>query len=370
MSGDASVTDLTDDGLVFVTRETLNDSEIEYWRAFVLSQETAHFTQDPAWPQIIARGAPPRPTRASYWWVMRGERPVLFGAAARQASPVPGLDYYEFRHGPAFADLDVFARWLAWLQSTVRDHALRVRMAPYWRADSGGHQVQECLERAGFVLDLQSGPWATLEVDLAASLDEILSTFSRSTRRALRRLRYADVTITEASDVAARGVLCELHSELAGRVGIEPLSLAYVDEICEAWIERGPGGAIVVIKRGGTPMAAEIMLKHGAAGVLLAAAARRSEDGVPYGLATIWRSLEVAHRAGCCRLDLGGYALDVSPGDALYGVNRAKAGFVPKGQPPIVFCTPHEWYPRPRLAGVVDVLREWRRRRQSPSPRD
>jgi lipid II:glycine glycyltransferase (peptidoglycan interpeptide bridge formation enzyme) len=348
--------------------DTLTAAQCERWRAFLESGPSSHYTQDPAWIGVQVHSSSRRRRKPWLTWVEEGGEVVLVGAGLKQASPIPGLSYINFGNGPAFSDVAVFNDWLAWVGRRAAARGVFIRVSPWWELSRGGDVVEACLAKARYHRDREIGTVATVMVDLAPPIGDIMRSLRRQTRQQINRTLEAGVTVEPENNAAGRSAFCDLFAELAARNGLIPLQVQDLAALDKFWFSDGPGGSLLLARLDGEAIAGGLVLSHGDTAYYTTAASTRTTGALGTSHAVVWTAISWAKEHGCTRLDLCGYSLQASPGDSLHGVNQFKQGFAPKTEP-IKFCAMHELKIHPLTTDILRKARHFKRNRSTGSRR-
>jgi peptidoglycan pentaglycine glycine transferase (the first glycine) len=174
------------------------------------------------------------------------------------------------------------------------------------------------------------GGWTTLLVDVGRDDDEILATFRAETRRAIRQSQRHGIEVRVEDTPAGWATLSSLQAELRRRAPVPELDQATLTRIGRAWMSGGVdggGGAVLVARHDGQPLAAALVIVHGATAYLPVIPSAHGHDKLPASHLLVWEAMRWARAHGCTTFDLVGYSMMARPGESLWGINQFKRGF-------------------------------------------
>jgi len=312
----------------FHVAPALDRSAVERWREFAERIPWAHYRQDPAWAEIERRDRAGATRRPCFFWAERDGSLRLTALGLRRSLPVPGRAFWEFDKGPTFHDIEALDEWLPWLLARCGREAARLRIAPPVPLHEMGDDVETVLERHGLARRRMLGGWATLVADISRDEDHILRAFRPATQRSIRKSLRLGIEVDVQDSPPGWAVLSALESELARSAPVSPVQPAEVERISRLWLRNGSGGTIMVARHQGEPLAAALVIKHKRTAHLPMIPSSRRYRELPASHLLVWEAMRWAKLHGCTEFDLAGYSLVAQPGDALWGVNQFKRGFV------------------------------------------
>jgi hypothetical protein len=338
----------------------LEDAQLRRWLGFAEEVPWAHYLQDPRWAAVEHSGHGIHARRPTFFWSERAGDICLTAIGVRRSLPVLGLAFWEFRKGPTFAEPETFDDWLAWLVPTMSRDAARLYVEPPMPLNEGGDDAETVLERHGFRRYRTMGTWSTLVVDVRRTEDDILASFRRDTRAAIRKAREHGIVVDCEDTPEGWEALCELQFEMAHRAPVGVVTIDTMACISRHWLAGGMGGTLLVARSGEAPLTAALVVKHRSTAYLrmLPSSPKRAKPSAAH--LVVWEGIRWAKSRGCSSFDLDGYALMTRPDDPLSGVNQFKRGFAPL-QEPLKATALHERVNSPALCGAVRLLQRVRR---------
>lgn len=245
--------------------------------------------------------------------------------------------------GPAFDGITHGKDFL--LQIMSRFKALNVgsiRISPYWRFPEA-QAVEELLMELGFSPYAPNSPFAgdsntrtsTGRVDLQRSEDEILASFSKWTRRDIRRIEKFDVDIRPAKTMdealLAFRSLCHMRHER----GLTPMSLGEFSKTFQCILQDQNYG-ILFNAFSQESFLGTLWLIRGPQIALTAGYAiepdscKKLSNSLSIGPPLWWRGIQWAKKKGCSWLDVEGYNENTKTASPLYQIHKFKRKFRPQ----------------------------------------
>ena len=349
--------------IVSYVAQRLDERCLESWRAFNGGAPAAHFAQDPAWAEIEC-GCGSTQTRSAYFfWCKRDDVMCLTALGVRRRLPVPHRTFWEFDHGPTLLDPSVLDEWLPWLVTTLRGEAARLRLQPAMSLDAVGDEVETILDAHGFVRRRATGGWATLVVDLDRPQNEILASFRSRYRSRIRQADGLGIEVTEENGAAGWNALVALDAETSARTGMRPTDASWIESVGRQWCLDGAGGTILTARLHGEPLAAVLVVTFRSTAHMVMMPASRRYGNLPTSHRLLWDAMCWAKAHGSREFDLDGYSLSARPGEALWGINQFKRGFVPRDEPRKSVAI-HERVFSPAIVSSAHAIRRFQARRR------
>jgi len=312
----------------FHVAPSLDRPTVDRWREFADHVPWAHYRQDPAWAEIERRDHAGATRRPCFFWAERDGSVCLTALGLRRSLPVPGRAFWEFEKGPTFHDVEALDEWLPWLLARLGGEAACLRMAPPVPLPEAGDDVETVLERHGLTRRRMLGGWATLVADLSRDEDQILRTFRSATQRSIKKSLRLGIEVSVQDSPPGWAALSALETELARWAPVSRVQPVEVERISRLWLRDGSGGTIMVARHQGEPLAAALVIKHGHTAHLPMIPSSRHHRELPASHLLVWEAMRWAKLHGCTAFDFAGYSLVAQPGDALWGINQFKRGFV------------------------------------------
>lgn len=324
------------------------------WDTFVEKHEFGRHVQATSWARFqLTRGwAPVR--------VVVREGAVIVAAAqmlVRRMPLVGAVAYLD--HGPLVVEhqpelLDVMVDAI---RCCVHDEAIHVLVVQPATEATG-----DALVCAGFApTDLGISSLATIQVDLAASEDELLQRMNRTTRQNVRRGMRSGLVIREGGedDLAIFHTLLEATAE---RQHFTPNCLQYFIDLSHE-IGRSGECQMFLAEDGSQPIAGLVLVTFGNRAVCKRAAWSGTAGELRPNEALHWSAMRWAKGRGIRFYDFDGVDADVAravcagghvPRSAVDSVSRFKLGF--GGD--VVFRPPALWYIPGTFGGAAEHMFE------------
>jgi len=321
------------DIVTFFYAAQLDDVQRAKWAALAARVPWSHYMVDPQWAQVESTSGESSSRRPYFFWAERNGEVCLTAVGLRRSIPLLPRSLWEFNKGPTFTDSGVFDEWLVWLCGVLKRDAARLRVGPPMPLDEGGDDVESTLERRGFVRRRMLGTWDTLCVDLQPDEGQIMASFRQGTRYDIKKAMKLGVTVAPDDSVDGLAALCELQLGMRDRAPVAEATSERIAAISSGWLRGGAGGAVLIARLEGRPLAAALVIRYRGTTELRMLPSIRDDRKIPAAHLVLWEAMRWARQSGCTVFDLGGYSLTARPGDALWGVNLFKRGFAPRAQP-------------------------------------
>jgi lipid II:glycine glycyltransferase (peptidoglycan interpeptide bridge formation enzyme) len=296
-----------------VWRSALDAHEARAYSAFLEQAKDAHFSQDPAFSDVVVAGKRQSPT---FFVAREGQDVAGVAVVLRPRAVGPFLAPVAFvQRGPVCGDPTKLEPVLRALVSTARKHGVaRVAVMPYW-SGAAVAQAQGALAACGFrnVQEMDGSHACTLRLDVGEKTDgEILAgNEHKKLRYELRNAERAGVVVREAGpgDFA---VFERLERDLANAQGRRVQTPCWFAAL-EAYLTQDPSrGALFVSSHGGEPIATALTIRHGKTAVYFAGASILEPRPYSKMALPLFAAVQWARDQGCDTFDLGGVPL---PGD-------------------------------------------------------
>lgn len=342
---------------------SLNKDQVARWREFISQSPAAHYEQDPAWAEVENRGTGQQARRPHFFWCERDGSICLTALGVQRRLPIPGRVFWEFNNGPNVLEPEVLDEWLVWLLGTVGRQTSRLRIQPASRLDEVGDQIETILDARGFVRRRTAGIWSTLVVRLDRPEEEILASFRPRFRSRIRQSKGLGIVVAVENGPEGWTTLARLDREMSTRTGHRPVGATLIEAIGRHWCGDETGGAVLVARLGGEPLAAVLVITYGATAHMRMMPSSRRHNGTSTSHLLLWEAMRWAWTHGCTEFDLDGYSLCARPGEEFWGTNQFKRGFAHKVQPR-KFVAVHERVFSPLVVNSAATVRRLQARRR------
>lgn len=239
-------------------------------------------------------------------------------------------------HGPVCDDLAHLEQTMRVMIRWCRVHRVgRLRISPYW-AYPEAEALVSMLRQNGFIPYYpREGNWVdTGLVDLRCSSEQLLASFSKWTRKDIRRveklgIEIRAVTREEEAFVAFRS-LCRLRRER----GLTPMSSGEFRGVFEHVLRDQDVGALFSAYAGDRFLGALWLARGPSVAktegyVVEARACAALSNSLSIGPPLWWRGIEWAKQRGCAWLDVWGYSETTPPESPVYEIHQFKKKFRP-----------------------------------------
>ena len=288
--------------------------------SYLASLDQYHFHQDMRWSQCND------PESYSMLLTHCGGELVASSVIRSMTLPVAGLNRLNVMNGPLYRNCDALVAHLAEMRGRAGSKLVEARISPPV-SSSGKAAVSEALSAAGYqeVENPLGNYTETVTVDLQHGLDRVISGFSSSLRRQLKKAGKSGAVIRRLeSREQLPGLLARLLAFYATR-GIGCPSR----EVLECFLERqvfGAGeGAVLETYYNADPVAGIVLVRCGDR-VIFSYGYRLDRPELaklPLSHMLHMEGLQWASEQGCKVYDFGGFDRADSKG----GNNRFKLGF-------------------------------------------
>jgi lipid II:glycine glycyltransferase (peptidoglycan interpeptide bridge formation enzyme) len=329
----------------------------------VARSSVGHFLQYPGWEdEEHMRGA-----RRLCAWVeadgtVQGSAEAVLYRPRRVAPLVARVE-----RGPVAERAEVLSALLESLAGELRKRGVASwRVNPYHRLDGAG-ELLGALKAGGFRPAPDDEAYAsTLEADLEAEPERLLSGFSKRHRWSVRKATREGVACTSELEAEAVEAFSRLYAEMVVRKGATARPSGFFRELA-GMLERHPErGFLLTARFRGEIVGGIFVLRHGRRAIYAYGASSDVRDGVPKTHLLHFEAMRRAREMGCTGYDLGGFSAGTGSDESrsvVQNINLFKNGFT-KNVVPLVPC--HEQVLRPLLhrglAGARRAYHRWRGR--------
>ncbi len=316
----------------FAISETLGAGERDAWERFWTTSRHSHPRQHHAFAEVeAAKGRRPLFARAE-----EGGRPVAIALfSVRPVLPGGRLSAEAVCvRGPVFDDPAAGRALIDAVASEMRDAlAGSIRLSPYWLYPEAD-DVAAMLRDAGFSPSADTPRDASGLVDLARGEDEMLASFSTSTRKEIRLAERRGVEVRPLvrgpeTDAAFACLLTHRRDR-----GLPPVPRREFDGMFDQVLSGGDLGVLLGATHAGRLLGvisviASVSTAH-PAHYSIDAAACRDLSNLSIGPALWWSALRWARDRGCAHLDVEGNVVPLDPSHRRYEYENFKRRFAPR----------------------------------------
>jgi lipid II:glycine glycyltransferase (peptidoglycan interpeptide bridge formation enzyme) len=321
--------------LTFKIVDSLNVEEQKLWGRFIEEIPCSHFFQKYEWGEFLKRYAA---VEVRYLLGEEDASLKIAGMMMRKRAPHSQRGLFEIPCGPVFSDPLIFCRAVKFLDDYMKTHGISLQVNPRWPIQTAD-KVRDVLvnNRYSEVNDpLQLGYHSkSVQVDLRPSLTEILGTFRKTTRHAIRDEEALGVEVQFFNNQGGVDLFYDLYEKLLlerslGWVSRDRRSgedKGFFDLIRSEILGEARNGFFAIAKKNGHPLSGGLFFINGKGAWYTYGAsdpAMRRELSSSHLL--LWRAMQYSKNLGCDFFDLGG-AQNVEPSNSLYGVMVFKMGF-------------------------------------------
>jgi GNAT acetyltransferase-like protein len=304
-SRDENVGDLA---FQFVRSPQCSSSLLREIGDFLDSQDTSHPFQWPQWSGEGGHMALLRRKGRLFWLAHCG----TFFPAGRVVRPIRALS---LNRGPVCDDVaDLEIGLCALLEEARRLKFAYIEIGPEWTgpfADSAA----ELLRRSGW--QVLPSRRSSLRLGLSANLDDLISSFRKTTRHEIRRSIEEGVQIIGAGTEAQYDDFLRLYGEMSSERGFPAEKPKFLISLFR-WLaeDRGRGRLLLALEAGDLQGGVLIVRSGARCWYILGATSKRSKLSVGHLLQ--WRAIEWAKENGCLEYDFGGFREGANSGPALF----------------------------------------------------
>lgn len=239
--------------------------------------------------------------------------------------------------GPAFDHLTHAKEFL--LQITPRFKALNVgsiRISPYWVFPEAS-EVLSVLTELGFspYVSGSNGRHPTGLVDIQRNKEEILASFSKWTRRDIRRMENFGVDIQPVKTMEEALLAFRCFDKMRHKRGLTPMSLSEFTKTFQDILKGQDHGILFnAFAReeflGALWLIRGPQITHTAGFAIEVETCKRISNSLSVGPPLWWRGIQWAKEKGCSWLDVEGYSDNTSKSSPVYHIHEFKRKFRPK----------------------------------------
>lgn len=308
-------------------------TDVRWWDTFAASCPHTDFQQSWAWGELKTRQG----------W--KAQRLLL----KEQRDPIAAASVL-FRSLPGWGRIAYIPRGplVDWTNSDrVRDlfiaieHVCRKQKALFLKIDPAIESlvpaVESLLHRLGFRPRFTpegfggTQPKCVMRLDLTPSLEELLAACKEKTRYNIRLAERKGVVVAEGTQKEDLRVFYSLLQETARRDGFAIRSYSYYEDIWDLFISSGQA-QLFLARYTDKTLAGALCFVYGDSCWYVYGASSNEHRNVMPNYALQWFIIRWAREQGCRIYDFRGVSPRnlADPQDALYGLNRFKAGFNPR----------------------------------------
>lgn len=307
--------------------EQLTGEQAAALSTFVESSAHCHLYQHPEWVWVSGKT---QPRQYLYFWGQQNGEITVSALIRHMRLPLIGWSMDSVERGPVCDDPDLLIEATRHLAAMLRARGSASLMVnPFWTQPDAA-AIETGLARMGFaVVERDSAPHShSLVIDLSQSEEELLASFRKSTRQALRRSEKMGVVVTSARDENDAEAFWQLYQHSARLKGLQCMEREYAVRLWRRFIADPRYGRLLLARYQDELISADITLRHGIRAEDIHGPSRTDIlPEVPKNHLCVWEAIRWAKASGCATFDLGGYAPDAPPGSPLASVNEFKLGF-------------------------------------------
>lgn len=312
----------------FQVFSNLTEQQRIRWDAFVDKSKSAHFFQKSDWGKFQSH------------YMNKGEPVYVMGSTDDELKVVglilkwPFLKKfftYEVLCGPVASSANDLDGFLSFIEKEFGGDAISFEVMPRW-LKTESDSLHRVMVNHGFraYLDKTAPRYhtETAVVDLSPSVDEIFSTFRKTTRYEIRKEQKANIHVTIENDQANIDKFYSLHRRHSQRTNVSLLDKGYFEFLLNDFLRTKDNGFVAVASINDEPISGGIFLRAGDRVWYVHGASRLSSPQSPSGSHLLqWECMQHAKREGCAWYDLGGIMRSIGDKDDRFGVTLFKSGF-------------------------------------------
>jgi hypothetical protein len=310
----------------------LDESNKKEWHEFWKQCGHAHFRQHYLLGEIEkAKGRMP-----CYIIGKRNGRVECVGVFSLRPVPLAGLCSFEAQciRGPAFDAVESGSEYLSGVLEYFKSIKVgSVRISPYWFYPEA-ESVEVMLSKKSFS-PCNGGPRdPTGLVDLRRPEEDILASFSKTTRKEIRTAEKLGITVEPAKTMEEALPAYTCLSAMRRKRGITGMSLKEFQATFDRILSRQEMGILFTAKIGDEFLGARWNINgsrvaNGAGYAIASDASQKLPAHLTVGVPLYWRAFLWSKDRGCDFFDLEGDVLNRDPSSPTYLVSQFKRRFNP-----------------------------------------
>ena len=254
--------------------------------------------------------------------VERGGRTIFFALGYENfalSRLVPPLKALYVQRGPVAEDAESFASGLLALKELAQERRLcKIRINPQFTEDKAEQIKQACM-----ALGFRPRPsTATLRLNVARDMDDIVARFRKATRYEIRRAERLGITVRRAETDADFSSVHQVYRQRASHKGWSPMPAADFAALSERIRAAPERSAALLSEYKNEILGVVVLLRAGARVHYLLGGIGGNAGNFPAMYPLFYRGIQWAKEIGCTEFDFGGYGPR-----GVASVNRFKDGF-------------------------------------------
>jgi hypothetical protein len=329
--------------------ESLSDETRAAWERFWRTAKHAHPRQ-----HFVLGGVETAKDRRTLFFTAERDGALVGVAALMVRSLLPGRrapGEANCLSGPAFDDLDVGREFVREIVARLRALSVgRVRLSPAWYYPDA-EPVRAMLQELGFVPLDASPRRQTGLVDVTRTPDEIIASFTTSTRRDIRQVERKGVVVRPLTEASECALALQSFAALRARRGLAPIDRREFEDTFErvlrhqdlgallgAWKDSQFLGAITLYRSTSTTHVSHYAVEAGLG---------RELSNMSIGPILWWQACLWAKAKGCGHLDVEGGVKADDPKSPMFEIENFKRRFAPQPverlDEHVLVCNPLVW---------------------------